>query len=66
MKKFDIHTVDISNVLIFKQVEGETLDACQKVMKYSDFFDVVRNIHELEAGNDHPKAKTVCKRVWTK
>lgn len=66
MKKFDIRTVDTSNVLIFKQVEGEALDACQKVVKYSKIFDVVRNIHELEVGNDHPKAKTLYKRVWIK
>ena len=66
MKKFDIHTVDTSNVLIFKQAEGEALDACQKVVKYSKIFDVVRNIHELEVGNDHPKAKTLYKRVWIK
>ena len=35
MKKLDIRTVDTSNVLIFKQAEGEALDACQKVVKYS-------------------------------
>ena len=59
VKKYAIKTVDTSNILIFKQGEGEALDTCQKVVSYSKIFDVLRQIHELDAGNDHPKAKTL-------
>ena len=66
MKKFDICTVDTSNVLIFKLAEGEASDVCQMAVKYRKTFDVVRNIDELEVGNYHPKVKTLYKRLRTK
>jgi hypothetical protein len=66
IKKYDIHIVDTSHILIFKQADGEALDACQRVAKYSRIFDALREIHELEMGNDHPKAKTLYKRVFMK
>jgi cobalamin biosynthesis protein CobT len=56
IKKYDIHIVDTSHILIFKQA-GEALDACHRVVKYGSIFCVLREIHELEMGNDHPKAK---------
>ncbi|KAL3802508.1 hypothetical protein HJC23_012527 [Cyclotella cryptica] len=62
VKKFSILTIDTSNILIFKQDETEALDSCKKVVSYSKIFDVLRQIHELDAGNDHPKAKTLFKR----
>jgi hypothetical protein len=34
------------------------------VAKYSRIFDALR--HKLEMGNDHPKAKTLYKRVFVK
>jgi hypothetical protein len=66
IKKYDVHIVDTSHILIFKQAEGEALDACQRVAKYSRIFDVLREIHELEMGNDHPKSKTLYRRVYMK
>lgn len=66
VKKFSILTIDTSQILIFKQDEGEALDSCKKVVSYSKIFDVLRQIHELDAGNDHPKAKTLFKRVSAK
>lgn len=66
VKKYAIMTIDTSNILIYKQDEGEALDSCQKVVSYSKIFDVLRQIHELDAGNDHPKAKTLFKRVSVK
>lgn len=66
IKRYDITTVDTRHVLIFKQADGEALDTCCKVVKYSQIFDVVRKIHEVEAGNDHPKSKTLYKRVSSK
>ena len=65
-KKYDILTVDTSHILIFKQENGEALDSCKKVVSYGRIFDVLRQIHELDAGNDHPKAKTLFKRVTAK
>ena len=50
IKKYDVHIVDTSHILIFKQADGEALDACQRVVKYSRIFDVFREIHELEWG----------------
>jgi flagellar hook-basal body complex protein FliE len=66
IKKYDIHIVDTNHILIFKQTDGEALDACHRVVKYGSIFDVLREIHELEMGNDHPKAKTLYKRVFMK
>jgi hypothetical protein len=57
IKKYGIHIVDTSQILIFKQADGEALDACHRVVKYGRIFDLLREIHELEMGNDHPKAK---------
>lgn len=68
IKNYDIMTVKTSNILIFNQADDDALDNCQKVVKYSSFFNVLQDIHEVEMGNDHPKAKTiyksVCSRYW--
>ena len=66
IKKYDLLTVGTSNVLIYKQEDGAALDTCQKVPKYSFIFDVIREIHEVQAGNDHPKSRTLYKRVCAK
>lgn len=67
LKKYDlIENSDSTRTLIFKQRQGEELDSCQVVVKFSSKFDVVRQIHELEAGNDHPKSKTLHKHVSAK
>ena len=62
MKKYDIITnSDSTKVLVYKQEDGEALDTSLQVSKYSNVFDVIRQIHEIEAGNDHPKSKTLFK-----
>ena len=66
VKRYDIKVVQNSNILFFKQPEGSPLDLCQQVIKYSNVFDAIREIHELQIGNDHPKAKTLYKRVNAK
>ncbi len=67
MKKYDIITnSDSTKVLVYKQEDGEALDRSLQVAKYSNVFDVIRQIHEIEAGNDHPKSKTLFKRVSSK
>jgi hypothetical protein len=58
--------VQSSQILIYKQEEESPLDLCQQVVKYSNLFDAIREIHELQSGNDHPKAKTLYKRVCAK
>ncbi len=63
--KYDLLTVDTSNVLIYKQ-EDEAIDTCQKVPKYSFIFDVIHEIHEVQAGNNHPTLRTLYKRVGAK
>ena len=67
LQKFDIvFNSDSSRILIYKQRQGEVLDSCQIVVKFSLIFDVVRQIHKVEAGNDHPTSKTLHKRVYAK
>ena len=66
VKRYDLLVVSTSNTLIYKQDSGAALDSCLRVAHYSNVFDVVRKIHELEAGNDHPKSKTLYKRVFAK
>ena len=67
LEKYDlIVNSDSTKILIFKQRGGSALDSCQIVVKFSSIFDVVRQIHEVEAGNDHPKSKTLHKRVSAK
>jgi hypothetical protein len=67
LEKYDlIVNSDSTRILIFKQKGGSALDSCQIVVKFSSIFDVVRQIHEVEAGNDHPKSKTLHKRVSAK
>ena len=63
LKQYELLTVETSNVLIFKQPVGAALDCCKKVVSYGKMFDAIREIHEVEAGNDHPKSKTLYKRV---
>ena len=63
IKKYDILMVETSNILIYRQAEGNALDSAQKVVHYSKIFDVLRDIHELQAGNDHPKSRTLYRRV---
>jgi hypothetical protein len=41
IKKYDILSVEVSKILIFKQADGEALHACHKVVKYSNIFDAV-------------------------
>ena len=62
-KKYDLLTVETSNILISKQTEDDALESAQKVVQYSKMFDVLRNIHEVQAGNDHPKSRTLYRRV---
>ncbi len=45
IKKYDIHIVDTSHILIFKHADGEALDACHRVVK-DGIFEVLRKIHE--------------------
>ena len=67
LQKFDIiFNSDSNRILIYKQRPGAPLDCCQIVVRFSSIFDVVREIHEVEAGNDHPKSKTLHKRVSAK
>lgn len=66
IKNYDIMTVKTSNILIFNQADDDALDNCQKVVKYSSFFNVLQDIHEVEMGNDHPKAKTIYKSVCSR
>ena len=63
IKKYEILMVETSNILIYKQAEGDALDSAQKVVHYSKMFDVLRDVHELQAGNDHPKSRTLYRRV---
>lgn len=66
LNKYDVLVINTSRTLIFKQGAGLALDSCQRVANYGRVFDVVREIHELETGNDHPKAKSLYKRVNAK
>jgi hypothetical protein len=66
VKRYDLLVVNTSNTLIYKQEPGAALDSCLRVAHYSNVFNVVREIHELEMGNDHPKNKTLYKRVFAK
>ena len=63
IKKYDLLTIDTSNILVYKQAAGAALDKCQKVAKYCILFSVVWEIHEVHSGNDNPKSKTRYKRV---
>ena len=56
-------TVEKSNIRIYKQPEGAALDSSQKIAKYTNLFDVIQDIHELQAGNNHPKAERPYTRV---
>ena len=62
IKKHDLLTVKTGHILIYKQTEGNALDSAQKVVKCSNMLDVLRNIHEVQAGNDHPKSRTLYRR----
>jgi hypothetical protein len=66
VKQYDLMVVQSSQVLINKQAKGSSLGISQKVMKYRHLFDAMREIHELQSGNDHPKAKTLYKRICEK
>ena len=55
MKKYDMLTIDTSNVLVYKQVPGAALDIGQKVHKYSIILDAIRIIHEIQVGGNNPK-----------
>ena len=66
VKRYDTKVVQNSNILFFKQPEGLPFDLCQQVVVDSNVFDAIREIHELQIGNDHPKAKTLYKRVNAK
>jgi hypothetical protein len=63
IKKYDLMTGETSNILIFKQEEGHALDSTQKVVQYSKIFYVLRDIHEVQAGNNHPQSRTLYRRV---
>ena len=58
VKQSNLMVVQSSQVLIYKQATGSPLDICHQVKKCE--------IHELQIGNDHPKAKTLYKRVCVK
>jgi hypothetical protein len=66
VKRYDLLVINTSNTLIYKQEPGAAFDSCRRVAHYSNVFNVVRDIHELEVGNDHPKNKTLYKRVFAK
>ena len=66
VKQYDLMVVQSSQILIYKQEEGSPLDLCQQVVKYSNLFDAICEIHDLQSGNDHPKAKTLYKRICAK
>jgi hypothetical protein len=66
IKKYDLLTIDTSNILVYKQAAGAALDKCQKVAKYCILFNDVWEINEVQAGNNHPTAKTLYKRVCVK
>ena len=67
MKKYDVITnPNSTKVLVYKQEDGDALDRSLQVATYSNVFDVIRQIHEREAGNDHPKSKTLYRRVFMK
>ena len=66
VKRYDLKVVQSSQILIYKQAEGSPLDLCQQVVKYSNMFDAIHEIHELQSGNDRPKAKTLYKRICAK
>jgi lipopolysaccharide biosynthesis protein len=66
VKRYDVMVVESSNVLIYKQEDGSPLDSCKKVVKYSNRFDAVCELHEMQEGNDHPKSKTLYRRVTSK
>ena len=57
VKCYDVMVVESSNVLIYKQEDGSPLDSCKKVMKYSNLFDAVCELHGMQVGNDHPKGQ---------
>ena len=52
--------------MMYEQEPGAALDSCLSVAHYSNVFNVAREIHELEVGNDHPENKTLYKRVFAK
>lgn len=58
VKHYDVMVVVNRNVLIYKQEDGSSLNSCKKVGKYSNLFDAVCELHEMQVGNDHPKLKT--------
>jgi hypothetical protein len=66
VKRYDIMVVESSNVLIYKQKDGSPLDSCKKVMEYSNIFDAVCEIYQMQVGSDHPKPKTLYRRVTSK
>jgi hypothetical protein len=66
VKHYDIMAVESSNVPIYKQEDGSPLDSCKKVVKYSNLFSAVCEMHKMQVGNDHPKAKTLYRRVTSK
>ena len=66
VKRYDVMVVKTSNVLIYKQEDGSPLDSCKKVMKYSNLFDAVCELHEMQVGNNHSKSKTLYRRVTSK
>jgi hypothetical protein len=49
-----------------QQTDGDALYSCQKVIKYSNLFDVVWDTHELHVGNDYPNSKMLYRRVFLK
>ena len=59
VKCYDVMVVESSNVLIYKQEDGSLVDSCKKVVKYSNLFNAVCELHEMQVGNDHPKSKTL-------
>ena len=66
LEKYDLLTAEASRILMFRQDEGAVLDICQKVVQYSKIFDDIHDINEFQAGNGHPKSKTLYKRVFNK
>ena len=66
VKQYDLKVAQSSQILINKQAEGSPLDLCRKVVKYSNMFDAINEIHELQSGNNHPKVKTLYKRISAK
>ena len=58
--------VESSNVQIYKHEDRSPVDSCKKVMKYTNLFDAVCELHKMQIGNDHPKLKTLYRRVTSK